>query len=228
MKKHGHFVSGLLGGLIAVMLMAALPAVAGNGDNMIIGEKNTAKTVTRLNTRGGLRIDNFKAGNPALILQVQPGTAAIQLNTAAWIENMHADLLDGYQAHEMMRVAHAESANIDEVAVFGASAEAAVLTATIDAPTAGFLVINAQAYIGGNDRFMCRIYVDGTEVTGGRIYGMQNAGEGLCTSMGTQSIAAGTRTVAFNLGDRTDYTVDDAALSVIFIPFGATGAVGSP
>jgi len=95
--NRGHFFSALLGALVAVVVMAALPAVAGNGDNLVLGEKNTAKTVTRLNTRGGLRIDNFKAGNPALILNVADvNTPPMLVNSTERVLNLNADLLDGW------------------------------------------------------------------------------------------------------------------------------------
>jgi hypothetical protein len=220
-------IGGLVGALLCGVLVVATSADAATGDTAKLGEWNHAGKQTVFTSAAGttVMIRNTKAGKIPLDLQATPGTPPLKVNRAAWIQNLNADLLDDYQAHQLVRVAHAESPNVDETG--WGTGENTALTTTITAPTAGFLVINAQAQVGGNDRFYCLIEVDNVEVTGGRIFGQQTAGEGLCTSMGTKAVAAGVRTVTFIMGDRTDYTLDDAALSVIFIPFGATGNIGS-
>lgn len=92
-------IGTLAGFVVGVVLVASLPVGASNGDTLLIGEKNTAVTVTRLNTRGGLRIDNYKAGNPALLLNVaDPSSAPLQVNATGLVDNLNADLLDGMDA----------------------------------------------------------------------------------------------------------------------------------
>jgi hypothetical protein len=52
--------------------------------------------VTRINTRGGVRIDNFKPGNPALILNVADlSSAPMTVNATGLVENLNAELFDG-------------------------------------------------------------------------------------------------------------------------------------
>lgn len=97
--------------LVAVIALAVgvvvWPAAAGDGEPLVMGEKNAAKTVTRLNTRGGLRVDNFRNGNPALILNVaDPGvTPPLQVNSDAVVPNLNADLLDGKDAGDFAPLA---------------------------------------------------------------------------------------------------------------------------
>ena len=95
------------------LLMAVLPVAAGDGENLVVGEKNSAKTVTRLNTRGGLRIDNFKAGNPALILNVaDAGSAPMQVNATGLVGNLNADLLDGLDHTDLAPAVHSHPGHV--------------------------------------------------------------------------------------------------------------------
>jgi len=81
-----------------LVLLAGIPAIAADGDTMLVGEKNTAVRVTRLNTRGGLRIDNFKPGNPALILNTVGVAPPMEISSTGLVSNLNADLLDGLEA----------------------------------------------------------------------------------------------------------------------------------
>jgi len=90
--------SALAGAFAVLVLLAGNPAIAADGDTMTVGEKNSAVRVTRLNTRGGLRIDNFKPGNPALILNTVEATPPMQVSSTGLVSNLNADLLDGLEA----------------------------------------------------------------------------------------------------------------------------------
>ncbi len=49
--NRGHFFSALAGLIVGVMLISALPGLAKNGDNMILGQKNNALQPTKLVSR---------------------------------------------------------------------------------------------------------------------------------------------------------------------------------
>jgi len=96
-SNRGHFFSALLGALVAVVVMAALPAVAGNGDNLVLGEKNTARRTTKVTTKGGVLLRNTRADTPAASFEVVSG-APIAVNSSSLVSNLNADLLDGRDA----------------------------------------------------------------------------------------------------------------------------------
>ena len=43
--NRGHFFSALAGLIVGALLIGALPGMAANGDNLVLGEKNTARRV---------------------------------------------------------------------------------------------------------------------------------------------------------------------------------------
>jgi len=92
--NRGHFSSALLGGLVVAVVVAALPAVAGNGDYLILGEKNTARRITRVTTKNGFLLRTTKADTPAATFEVVSGPP-IAVNSAALVEELNADLLYG-------------------------------------------------------------------------------------------------------------------------------------
>ena len=95
--KPGHFFSALAGLIIGGMLVAVLPAGAGNGDPIYLGQANTAKATTRISVNYGMVIRSFRADVPAATFKVASG-APIAVNSAEWVENLNADLLDGVEA----------------------------------------------------------------------------------------------------------------------------------
>jgi len=238
-KDWSTFRAALAGGLIGAMLMAALPAVAATDGNFILGRRNGAGSPTKLISANGIttmRITNA-GGVAPLDLVAKPGVPPMKVNTSAWVKNLNADLLDGRQANQLVRLAHAHSANVDE-ALFGGGASADILTTTIETPTAGFLHVTASVTVSGTtyDDFFCEIEVGATTTPGSTKFGVVDAPGGthtsgyfdICATNGVTMVPAGTHTVKFHFGNRASADLDDAALSVIFIPYGATGAVGSP
>ena len=98
-----NFLSALAGGLIAVMLVAVLPAGAENGDSLVVGTKNTAASRTKLTTRGGVVLRTGNPGKPVLYLDVLPGSPPMAVNSDAKVNNLNADLLDGISSGEFVR-----------------------------------------------------------------------------------------------------------------------------
>jgi len=102
-SNRGHFLSGLAGVMVGIVVMAAIPAVATNGDYMIVGEKNNAQRATKLISKGGLVLNVGKAGNPALTINVVGDTPPLQVNSSSLVANLNADLLDGMEAGAFAR-----------------------------------------------------------------------------------------------------------------------------
>jgi len=230
--RWGGFATGLIGVLVGALLVTAMPAVAGDGDTMTVGQKNTGKTVTRLNTRGGLRIDNFKSGNPALILNVaDPSSAPMEVNGTGLVINLNADEVDGWDANELTR------------ATFDAVSDAAdtngnVVSADITAPTNGYLLLagGLDAFGGTTDYFTCELHIDGVAVAGSsRSILVEDQGgvhtansEEDCSSTGAKLVGPGTYTVSVNVSNRETAQFFQASVWALFVPFDGTGTVAPP
>jgi len=104
--NRGHFFSALIGGLVAVIVMAALPAGAGNGDNLVMGRRNFALKPTKLTAKGGLVLKSGKVGRPPLTLEAQPGTPPMLVNSTTLVDNFNADLLDGIDSTAFAGAGH--------------------------------------------------------------------------------------------------------------------------
>jgi len=98
--NRGNFFSALAGGLIAVMLLGALPAVAGTGDNLVLGSKNTSRRVTKVTTKNGFLFRSTKVGVPAATFESVAGPP-IAVNSNWWVEHLNADYVDGWSSYEL-------------------------------------------------------------------------------------------------------------------------------
>ena len=171
---------------------------------------NTAGTADRANTAG----------------TAESANTAGHANTAGTAEN--ANTVGGHAANSLVRVA---SAGADSDALVGESGTA--LSTAITAPSAGFLVINAGSDVVVTDPVAdvaveCSIEVDGTEsLPSVRIIslGADNTEEN-CTTETVVQVGAGDHTVDFEYADvDATTTVGASSLQVLFVPFGATGAL---
>ena len=137
-----------------------------------------------------------------------------------------AATLDGFTAEDLVRSAFAQD---DDNARVGPIGPGPILTTTIDAPSNGYLLINAGSDVFGDPSFgTCAISVDGSDIFSSfRTWelGVENEEED-CTTETTVPVSAGTRTVVFEDVDGipVDVQYDEAELQVLFVPFGATGA----
>jgi len=90
--------SALAGAITALILVSAIPVMAGDGEPLMLGERNRSKAVTRVATTGGLKFVNFKVGMPALILEVVGNTPPMRVDSIGKVVNLNADMLDGMDA----------------------------------------------------------------------------------------------------------------------------------
>lgn len=237
--NRGSFFSALAGATIAIVVMAVLPAVAADDDPVLMGQKNTSKTVTRLNTKGGLRIDNFKIGNPALILNVaDTSLPPMQVNANGRIDNLNADMVDGSQANELIRAAFVDTQDVNEGTVFSGGSAANVLTTSITAPKRGLLMITAgmNGNTGTWDTWLCILGVDGDYVDGTRRDIVNHdaggdhtaANESDCATNGVIAVEPGVHSVWLSVQDWNFVNLQQGSLMVLYVPFDGTGAVPVP
>ena len=93
----GYVKSGLVGAVVAAVVLLAFPAVSAVGNGLILGQNNSADAVTSLSgaATANLRITNSQAGAPALDLRVVSGSAPLKVNSTTRVPNLNADRLDG-------------------------------------------------------------------------------------------------------------------------------------
>ncbi len=234
--KRIHMRSAFIGGLVAALTMMALPAVASEvAAALQLGQSNTASTKTTLRGAVGssnLRIVNTDPDGSPLSLVAEPGNPPLKVNTSKKVANLNADRVDGLSAHQLIRVAHTATDNVDD-GIFSAGA-ANVLTVTVHAPRSGFLVIGSAIDGFGPtdapDSYICRILVDGSGVTGTSMVSLVdweagasgNASEN-CSTTGAQAVAAGTHTVDLRVTNQTTVIFGAATLWAMYVPFDGDG-----
>ena len=152
-----------------------------------------------------------------------------------------SDTVDGNKGIELVRVAHAETNNVDDATVFGGGDSGILLSTSITAPVAGllFIVGSAESYVlisgADGDQYTCELSVGIAEVTGSRRFmrpakqdpPYTNANDQNCATNGVKEVTAGAHTVALVVGARGTSEpkayFDGASLQVLFVPFDATG-----
>jgi hypothetical protein len=212
---------------VATTAMAAVP-----GDPFRLGRINTINTVSQLvgsvnNTM--LRRDNNSDGASATAVQldVQPGKAPMKVSSDTRVDKLNADKVDGKNANDLVRVAFK---NFNESPV--ASGNGNVARATINAPTTGFLVINASSNVfnvqQADPLVECLIEVDNNVNDPSRRFmqlnGTSNQEED-CSTNTVVPVAQGNHTIdleALDVGAETNF--DQTTLSAIFVPFDGNGA----
>jgi len=152
----------IVGILFGAMLMAAVPGGA-VGQSFLLGQKNTEKVVTRLNTRGGLRIDSFKSGNPPLILNTTDVlTPPMQVNSHALVPMLNADFVDGLSSNSLRSGwAWLSNDNIPDDQNWSSTERTVNVSSS-----GGVILMNGSVDFynnkAGADWVNCAFYVDGT------------------------------------------------------------------
>jgi hypothetical protein len=126
------------------------------------------------------------------------------------------------------RVAHAETANHGS----GSPTAQDVLSVVIEAPAAGVLFITAGGDYDSAETstFSCWITLGGAEATGSLRTITLVAGnlDEDCTTEVSIDVGPGSHTVAFRTNADIVATIGQASLSVMWVPFGGTGAIPVP
>ncbi|MFH2071724.1 MAG: hypothetical protein ABIJ75_02610 [Actinomycetota bacterium] len=186
-----------LGLVLGALLMAALPGGA-VGQSLLLGQRNSERVVTRLDTKGGLRIDGKRAGSPPLILNpIDWATPPMEVNSNAKVVNLNADLLDGRDSASLRHlIAHDEETNIADNINWSPS----VRTITTTVP--GTLLMSGTVDFYNNkadaDWVDCMFKVNGAVLDWSRmtVY-VQPYQRAICHSTGIWFVATGDTTVQF-------------------------------
>ena len=252
MQRRFSLLSALAGGLIAALVVSALPAIAQDpddqavtevaedraspGDPFLLGLVNLVNRQTVLRGDAGasnLMIRNT-GGEPPLSLRTAGGTQPpLAVDSRGKVRRLNADLLDSRHANGLIRAA------------FGSTDSAAhndgdAVTATITAPQRGVLImggsIDAKGAPGFIDGFGCMLTVNGVEVPGtsrGSVVAWFDIGhtansEENCSTDGGLIVEKGTHTVALSIFFHDGAAFDAASVWVIWSPFGGDGMVPNP
>ena len=225
-SKRSHVFSAIGGALIAVLVLAMLPATAANGDPLKLGEKNTAKRITKVNTKNGVVFSTTKAFTPAATFQVQSG-APIAVNSAGWVMNFNADYVDGFEANQLVRAGWCGSGDATDGVEYSCSIE-------ISAPTSGVLLMSGSIdfWLGsaGADLLSCMFKNGSSEIaTTRRDIDIQHPGnqESDCATDGALVVGPGDYTINFVTESVNSANLGDVGAYVLFVPFdGAGGSFG--
>lgn len=258
-----NFPDALVGATIATLNNAPMLGVAGTQSGDVIPQE-TIDELDRLTDDKANPLDTiYVLGGPAAVsdsvvsqlgdwaTDVQRIFGANRFGTFEAISQMlpakigeaenaenaaDSDLLDGFDANSLVRVA---SDSTDSEALVDSSGDAA--STTITAPTSGALVISASSdvYVEDsttNTAVTCRIEVDDTEIASSdRTIQLQlntstaeYNGEENCATDAYVPVAAGDHTVDFEYSSVAPYVVDETVLNVMFVPFGPDGVQITP
>ena len=221
----GHFRSAVLGGVVVVLVMSALPVsatVVESGVNAAASRSATMMKETYDHNRDGV----VDMAADADMLDGHHSSEFLPVKDVA----ADSDKLDGLHANELIRVAHEET--YDAV-----NADGLAVSTTIIAPNPGVLVMSGSVDASGSnfDGFLCWLHVDGAEVKGSQRTSIVHApidapgfhtsnGQENCSADGAVEVDAGIHTVGLFLFQRDSASFGDAAVWVIYVPFGGNGA----
>lgn len=224
--------------LIAVLaLVVALGGGAAAGVAVTALNKKERKQVKRIAKRQATkRIDqreprlNVKsaetAARAAQATNAQNAANAAAAETAETAGN--ADTVDGLDANSLLRVAGASDDNPPQ-------GDGEIVSTTITAPTAGYLMIVASVDAGsrfgagggdGIDGFDCRLALDGAGGHGNRSVRVSpDNSEENCTTNVLLDVAAGFHVIALegNSVNTADVAFVGADIQVLFAPFDGAG-----
>jgi hypothetical protein len=223
-----QFVVSMVAGMLGAMLVVSGPAaVAAIGDAIRIGQVNAgnARTTVRGDTDGALvKMVNTGGGDTALQL-VSEGPN-LNVSNKKRIKRLNADRVDGFHANQLIRAAHAQSADL-------ADADGAALTVEIVAPANGILIMGAAVDAQGDfDAYNCFLAVDGNPIVGSVMHSTLhfagtvhtvNSDEN-CSTTGGAVVDKGTHEVALMIGDLDLGALLNGSLWAMFVPFDGTGA----
>jgi hypothetical protein len=102
-QKAGMLGAGMVGGLIAAVVLMTLPAMGVTGGSFILGRSNTAENRTAL--KGATETANLRVENtgdkPALSLATSSDAPPMAVNSKKKVTNLNADTVDGLDSVDL-------------------------------------------------------------------------------------------------------------------------------
>ena len=226
------FRSALAGGLVAAMVMTALPVLAGVGDAIILGVKNTGNAETEIQgSESGplVRFDNNHNNGKAARFEVvaQLGNPPFSVNSGAKVKKLNVDRVDGFSASQLTRVAFDSTDD-------AADANGNAVSTSITIPKDGWLILSGSIDGFGDtlDAYICRLTVDGATVAGTlRVSAVDDAGgdhtinnSENCSTTGVHPVTGGTNlVVALTISSRGTVLFNAATVWALYVPFDGQG-----
>ncbi len=211
-----HFGSALAGMAVGALLIGFLgPAGAATGDPVVAGQANEANASTIIK---GL------SGAIPLRLESWARVAPLQVTSRQKVAKLNADLIDGWHANALVRVAFCAIDDAPDYADYECSMR-------FVAPSEGYVVMSGSVdtwMTTGGDLLHCAFTLDGTEVDGSmREYDLNATNynqESNCATDAGAVVSAGEHFVVFHL-DSVGLTtrLQGVGAYVVFTPFGADG-----
>jgi len=207
--------------VLGAVLMAAMPGMASNGDNLILGQKNNATTPTKLVSRGGLFLKVGIASRSALTLEVVGNWPPIKVNSTGKVANLNVDLLDGKDYLQLRSQAGwVTNSNISDNVNWSDTVK------NVTVPAGGAVLLMSGSvdfeYTGtGSDWVQCYFKVDGTELAASRMEVYVQANEfATCHSDGATTVGSGSHTIQFYTSGLsvTDIEADDGTWYYTVVP----------
>lgn len=218
--------------LLALFISLGGAGYSATGGNFILGRTNTASTVTALVTPlngRALQINNTStaANATALGLVVAAGKPPLFVNSTGHVVRLNADLLDSRHANGLLRVARNEvndtgtgATLTDKVAV------------TLDAPTAGFVLVTGTSniYTGDTGCVPCywhqRLRDGSGNVSTVNFTGVRFNDRAIATSVWVFPVTAGSQTFGLQADDVIGTVgLENPSITALFVPFGPTGTL---
>jgi hypothetical protein len=102
-QKAGMLASGMVGGLVAAIVLMALPAMGVTGGGFVLGRANTAENRTML--KGATETANLRVQNtgdkPALSLATSSDAPPMAVSSKKKVTNLNADTVDGLDSVDL-------------------------------------------------------------------------------------------------------------------------------
>jgi len=218
--------------LLALFISLGGAGYSATGGNFILGRTNAASTVTALtaplNGRA-FQINNTSAGAnaTALGLVVAAGKPPMYVSSAALVARLNADLLDNRHANGFLRVARN---GVNDTGT-GATLTDKV-TVTLDAPTAGFVLVTGTSNILTGDSGCTPCYWhqrlrDGSgNVSTVNFTSVGFNARAIATNVWVFPVTAGSQTFGLEAaGVLGTVGLENPTITALFVPFGPTGTV---
>jgi hypothetical protein len=234
-------------GLIPVIVVAIAALVLGSLGTAVAGDSVatiTKKTVKKIANRQiakqapSLSVAKAKVADTATTANtaITANTATTASTATSAASAATAGDVDGYSASDLAR---ATTTVIDVVGPFDHASFTEVVSTTIQAPKAGVLVISGQSRVnksglvmGGTSVVQARATVDGTKATASSVTrsSLEATTDTTVYVTGAYPVTAGSHVVRLEAtnGASTAAFLSEASVTVLFVPFGATGAPGEP
>ena len=189
-------MSVLAGLLMGMLVMAALPSMAANDDPIYLGQKNTARKITKVRTRNGVLFETTIGGVPAATFNVVSG-APIAVNSNTLVTKLNADRLDGKHSYQLhVQSDFRSNDNLPDAQNWST-------TIQIHIPAGGGAAVMSGGVgwynnTGGDYEAACKFQVDAVDVSGSFRADEANNGESsTCTSEALKQLTSGFHNVTF-------------------------------